>query len=62
MSASLESARALRPLEFWSERYPPGYLASTTAAETDPLAIATEIERQTVEFIAWLRLPAAARW
>lgn len=62
MSASLESARTLRPLEFWSERYPPGYLASTTAAETDPLAIATEIERQTVEFIAWLRLPVAARW
>ena len=62
MSAPLESARAPRPLAFWNERYPPGYLAQATAAEADPMAIATEIERQAVDFIAWLRLPAEARW
>lgn len=62
MSASLESARVPRPLDFWIDRYPPGYLAQTTASEADPLAIATEIERQATEFSEWLRLPAEQRW
>jgi hypothetical protein len=62
MSASLESARAPRPLKFWSERYPPGYLAQPSAAEADPLEIAAEIARLAGEFIVWLRLPAAERW
>ena len=51
----------VRPLEYWLQHHPPGWLSAISAADVDPVCIAAEIQLQAIAFVRWLRLPARER-
>ena len=51
-----------RPLSFWLERYPPGWISRHEAATTDPLARARDVHGLLLSFLAWLRKSTEERW
>jgi hypothetical protein len=61
---SSASARLLphRPLSYWLEHSPPGWISNRTAERADPLALASEIHGRLRGLICWLRKPESERW
>jgi hypothetical protein len=51
-----------RPMTFWLDRYPPGWVSRHEAASADPLALAGKIQILLTTFLNWLRKPSEERW
>jgi len=56
------SAGRTRPMTYWVERTPPGWVSRHSAIAADPIALAIEIRDLAQSVIAWLRLPQVERW
>jgi len=51
-----------RPMTYWVDRTPPGWVSRHSALAADPIALAIEIRDLAQSVIEWLRLPKGERW
>lgn len=62
VAQAARSVPGSRPMCYWIERSPPGWISRYSAATAEPLRIAAEVYEFGKRFRGWLLLPEGERW